>query len=90
MLRAALRGDPVRRHRRFRREKEATTGRVEVRWHFCFRSEPMTETLTGLDQTTLELSLKSLKDFSKDYLPPEKLLEWDAKAGFIHENPLPR
>jgi acyl-CoA dehydrogenase len=39
----------------------------------------MTETLTGLDQTTLELSLKSLKDFSKDYLAAEKLLDWDAK-----------
>jgi acyl-CoA dehydrogenase len=39
----------------------------------------MVETLTGLDQTTLELSLKSLRDFAKDYLPDEKLLEWDAK-----------
>ena len=39
----------------------------------------MVATLTGLDQTTLELSLKSLKDFAKDYLPDEKLLEWDAK-----------
>jgi len=39
----------------------------------------MVETLAGLDRTTLELSLKSLKDFAKEYLPDEKLLEWDAK-----------
>jgi alkylation response protein AidB-like acyl-CoA dehydrogenase len=39
----------------------------------------MIATAAGLDKSTLELSLKSLKDFAKDYLPDEKLLEWDAK-----------
>ena len=39
----------------------------------------MIATEIGLDQSTLELSLKSLKDFAKDYLPDEKLREWDAK-----------
>jgi acyl-CoA dehydrogenase len=39
----------------------------------------MTATVGGLDQTTLELSLKSLKDFAKDRLPDERLLELDAR-----------
>ncbi len=39
----------------------------------------MTATITGLDRTTLELSLKSLRDFAKDRLPDEKLLELDAR-----------
>jgi alkylation response protein AidB-like acyl-CoA dehydrogenase len=39
----------------------------------------MVETSTGLDRTSLELTIKSLKDFAKEYLPDEKLLEWDAK-----------
>jgi alkylation response protein AidB-like acyl-CoA dehydrogenase len=39
----------------------------------------MTATVPGLDQTTLELSLKSLKDFAKERLPDEKLLELDAR-----------
>jgi len=39
----------------------------------------MTATVTGLDQTTLELSLKSLRDFAKERLPDEKLLELDAR-----------
>jgi len=39
----------------------------------------MSSVITGLDQSTLELSLKSLKDFAKDRLPDEKLLEWDSR-----------
>jgi len=39
----------------------------------------MLATLSGLDRTTLELSLKSLRDFAKDNLPDEKLLELDAR-----------
>jgi alkylation response protein AidB-like acyl-CoA dehydrogenase len=39
----------------------------------------MVATVTGLDETTLELSLKSLKEFAKDRLPDEKLLELDAR-----------
>jgi alkylation response protein AidB-like acyl-CoA dehydrogenase len=34
---------------------------------------------TGLDTDTLELTLKSLKDFSADRLPDKKLLELDAR-----------
>jgi alkylation response protein AidB-like acyl-CoA dehydrogenase len=34
---------------------------------------------SGLDKDTLELTLQSLKDFAKDRLPDQKLLEWDAK-----------
>ena len=39
----------------------------------------MLATLSGLDRTTLELSLKSLRDFAKENLPDEKLLELDAR-----------
>ena len=39
----------------------------------------MTATVSGLDKTTLELSLKSIKDFAKDRLPDEKLRELDAR-----------
>ncbi len=39
----------------------------------------MVSTVAGLDETTLELSLKSLKDFAKDRLPDDKLLHLDAK-----------
>lgn len=39
----------------------------------------MTSVLTGLDETTLTLSLKSIKDFAKERLPNEKLLELDAR-----------
>ncbi|HTT61014.1 MAG TPA: acyl-CoA dehydrogenase family protein [Bryobacteraceae bacterium] len=39
----------------------------------------MTATVSGLDLTTLELSLKSLRDFAKERLPDEKLLELDAR-----------
>src|SRR5579864_2582923 len=39
----------------------------------------MVATLTGLDQTTLELSLKSIKEFAKDRLPDQKLIELDAR-----------
>jgi alkylation response protein AidB-like acyl-CoA dehydrogenase len=38
----------------------------------------MTTATAGLDASTLELSLKSLKDFAKDRLPDEKLRELDA------------
>jgi len=39
----------------------------------------MIVTVPGLDESTLELSLKSLRDFAKDRLPDEKLLELDAR-----------
>lgn len=39
----------------------------------------MSAGLTGLDQSTLALSLKSLKDYAKDRLPDEKLRELDAR-----------
>ena len=39
----------------------------------------MSQRIPGLDETTLELSVKSLKDFAKVHLPDEKLLELDAK-----------
>lgn len=39
----------------------------------------MTATLAGLDATTLDLSLKSLRDFAKDSLPDQKILELDAR-----------
>jgi alkylation response protein AidB-like acyl-CoA dehydrogenase len=38
----------------------------------------MTTATAGLDASTLELSLKSLRDFAKDRLPDEKLRELDA------------
>lgn len=34
---------------------------------------------TGLDRETLELALESLRDFAKQKLAPESLLEWDAR-----------
>ncbi len=39
----------------------------------------MVTEITGLDRSTLELSLKSLRDFARDRLPDEKLLELDAR-----------
>ncbi|HJT87911.1 MAG TPA: acyl-CoA dehydrogenase family protein [Bryobacteraceae bacterium] len=39
----------------------------------------MVAVVTGLDQTTLELTLKSLRDFAGEQLPDEKLLQWDAR-----------
>ena len=39
----------------------------------------MTATVTGLDETTLELSLKSIKEFAKDRLPDQKLIAWDER-----------
>jgi alkylation response protein AidB-like acyl-CoA dehydrogenase len=39
----------------------------------------MTSVITGLDESTLELSLKSLRDFAKDRLPDETLRELDAR-----------
>src|SRR5512140_3964910 len=33
----------------------------------------------GLDLESLELTVQSLRDFAKDRLPDEKLLEWDAR-----------
>ena len=39
----------------------------------------MNHQTVGLDETTLELSVKSLKDFAKAHLPDEMLLELDAK-----------
>jgi alkylation response protein AidB-like acyl-CoA dehydrogenase len=39
----------------------------------------MVATAIGLDQTTLELSLKSIKEFAKDRLPDQKLIELDAR-----------
>ena len=39
----------------------------------------MARAIPGLDQESLELTLQSLKDFAKDRLPDEKLLEWDAR-----------
>ncbi len=38
----------------------------------------MIATAIGLDETTLELSLKSIKEFAKDRLPDQKLIAWDA------------
>ncbi|MBZ5646940.1 MAG: acyl-CoA dehydrogenase family protein [Acidobacteriia bacterium] len=46
-------------------------------------SDPIAESAAkpsaGLDDKSLELSLKSLRDFAKDRLPDEKLLELDAR-----------
>jgi len=39
----------------------------------------MLATIPGLDATTLELSLKSLRDFAGEHLPPETLLSLDAR-----------
>lgn len=39
----------------------------------------MTAAVTGLDAASLELTLKSLKDFAKDRLPDEKLIQLDAR-----------
>jgi alkylation response protein AidB-like acyl-CoA dehydrogenase len=39
----------------------------------------MTGAITGLDAEALELTLKSLKDFAKDRLPDEKLIQLDAR-----------
>ena len=39
----------------------------------------MNASVTGLDKTTLELSLKSINDFAKDRLPDQKLLALDAR-----------
>jgi alkylation response protein AidB-like acyl-CoA dehydrogenase len=39
----------------------------------------------GLDKETLELILKTLKDFAKDCLPEEKLRELDARDEFPEE-----
>ena len=39
----------------------------------------MIATVTGLDKTTLELSLKSIKEFAKDRLPDQKLIALDAR-----------
>jgi alkylation response protein AidB-like acyl-CoA dehydrogenase len=38
----------------------------------------MISPVTGLDETTLELSLKSLRDFAKERLPDAKILHFDA------------
>jgi alkylation response protein AidB-like acyl-CoA dehydrogenase len=35
--------------------------------------------MTGLDRETLELALESIRDFAKQKLAPESLLEWDAR-----------
>jgi alkylation response protein AidB-like acyl-CoA dehydrogenase len=45
----------------------------------------MSAAVAGLDATTLELSLKSFRDFAKEYLPDEKLRQLDARE----ECPLP-
>ena len=45
----------------------------------------MVSAVTGLDESTLELSLKSFRNFAKDRLPDETLRELDAKD----ECPLP-
>jgi len=39
----------------------------------------MIATLTGLDETTLELSLRSIKEFAKDRLPDQTLITLDAR-----------
>ena len=39
----------------------------------------MTATIPALDAETLELSLKSLRDFAKDRLPDETLRQLDAR-----------
>jgi alkylation response protein AidB-like acyl-CoA dehydrogenase len=39
----------------------------------------MVSAVTGLDESTLELSLKSFRDFAKDHLPDEKLRDLDEK-----------
>ncbi len=39
----------------------------------------MIATVTGLDETTLELSLKSIKEFAKDRLPDHELIALDAR-----------
>jgi acyl-CoA dehydrogenase len=37
---------------------------------------------TGLDRETLELTLEAIRDFSREHLPDEKLLDLDAKDEF--------
>ena len=41
--------------------------------------------LEGLDQETVEIALKSLRDYAKEHLPDEKPLKFDGAARTLNE-----